>query len=129
MDFASAWPRATGEAEPAFGTFMEVSVLLRDGMHMPANTPPARLIRSPQDLKTHEQKGRVLGIGAEDHARLMHLFLKCRVDSKGFRGLTGPALAARIGEVWSATYAPAGAAPAGLPAGTVPGEPRPSTPT
>ncbi len=51
-------------------------------------------------MEEHARKGAALGIGAEDHARLSHLFVKANVPAGTFRGLTGEALAARIREEW-----------------------------
>ena len=72
-----------------------------------------RELSRPVKLEEHTRKGQALGIGAEDHARLAHLFLKARVDSRTFRGLTGDALAARIRDEWRARVQGASAAAQG----------------
>lgn len=59
-----------------------------------------RELARPHKLDEHRLKGAVLGISAQDHARLTHLFVKARLGPDSFRGLKGEALAARIMEHW-----------------------------
>lgn len=59
-----------------------------------------RELSRPVKLEEHARKGAALGISAEDHARLHHLFLKANVPSATFRGLSGESLAERIRVEW-----------------------------
>lgn len=61
-----------------------------------------RELTRPGKKEEHSRKGEALGISAEDHARLTHLFLKAGVASAAFRGLTGEPLAERIRTEWRA---------------------------
>lgn len=75
-----------------------------------------RELARPQKLEEHTRKGHVLGIGPEDHARLSYLFLKARVESGVFRGLTGPALTDRIRVEWQLRVLGGPPAPSAPPA-------------